>query len=444
VAGIAALLKEIDSNLTPAQVRNLINDNAVDLGTSGYDGVFGYGRVDARATVTDAPTTLDLLAAYDTGVLSVDDLTKLDNSETNKKLQFEVGGTISGATVTLYADGTEIGADTGNGGTLTIWTDGAFDLTDGEAGHIITARQEVDGKLQSAAGDTLPVTVDTAAPSAPAVPDLQAGSDSGVLDDDEITNDTTPTFDVTIGEGLCYRFFDNTTQLSGDYATAATYTPGSAQSEGEHSYRLQAVDAAGNVSSYGTTLPVRIDTTAPVVNALVVNDGTASRSSIGWLDFQFGDDGFDNCNQLINAGHIEMVLYKWVSSSWTELNPSGTAEYSWVGGANNTARWDLWFHTNPIVLTNGDYAGQIIGHDLAGNEIDQGFVFYRWEGDISGVDRKTDILDLGDLANNYDATGDPEDFLIGDCDLDGTVGVLDLGALANNYGNSMSSAPTWP
>jgi hypothetical protein len=180
------------------------------------------------------------------------------------------------------------------------------------------------------------------------------------------------------------------------------------------------------------------------VNALVVNDGTANRSSIGWLDFQFGDDGFDNVDQLIDDGHIEMVLYKYVSSSWSELNPSGTAEYSWVGGDENTARWDLWFHQDKIELVDGNYAGQIVGHDLAGNEIDQGFVFYRFEGDIIGVDRKTDIMDLGELANHYDDTGDPEDFLIGDCNLDGAVGVLDLGAVANNYDESLPSAPTWP
>ena len=40
-------------------------------------------------------------------------------------------------------------------------------------------------------------TIDTVAPPVPAVPDLQGGSDSGVSNTDNITNDTTPTFDLS-------------------------------------------------------------------------------------------------------------------------------------------------------------------------------------------------------------------------------------------------------
>ena len=45
-----------------------------------------------------------------------------------------------------------------------------------------------------ASTQTQNVTIDTAAPAAPSVPDLAAGTDSGQLSTDNITNDTTPTF----------------------------------------------------------------------------------------------------------------------------------------------------------------------------------------------------------------------------------------------------------
>lgn len=46
VAGLAALLIDADPTLTPTEVRQLIRDGAVDLGTGGFDSNFGYGRID--------------------------------------------------------------------------------------------------------------------------------------------------------------------------------------------------------------------------------------------------------------------------------------------------------------------------------------------------------------------------------------------------------------
>jgi len=46
VAGLAALILSVDPALTPAQVRQLIRDGALDMGASGFDWVYGYGRID--------------------------------------------------------------------------------------------------------------------------------------------------------------------------------------------------------------------------------------------------------------------------------------------------------------------------------------------------------------------------------------------------------------
>jgi subtilisin family serine protease len=51
VAGLAALLLELDPNLTPAQVRQHIRDGAIDMGPAGFDRAYGYGRIDVTATL---------------------------------------------------------------------------------------------------------------------------------------------------------------------------------------------------------------------------------------------------------------------------------------------------------------------------------------------------------------------------------------------------------
>ena len=46
VAGLAALILDADPSLTPAQVRQVIRDGAIDMGTPGFDRAYGWGRID--------------------------------------------------------------------------------------------------------------------------------------------------------------------------------------------------------------------------------------------------------------------------------------------------------------------------------------------------------------------------------------------------------------
>lgn len=54
VAGIASLVWSVNSNLTGRQVRQILTDTAMDLGTPGRDNSFGYGLVNADAAVRRA------------------------------------------------------------------------------------------------------------------------------------------------------------------------------------------------------------------------------------------------------------------------------------------------------------------------------------------------------------------------------------------------------
>jgi hypothetical protein len=50
-AGVAALILSIEPNLTNVEVRHFLERSAKDLGTSGRDDYYGWGRIDARAAL---------------------------------------------------------------------------------------------------------------------------------------------------------------------------------------------------------------------------------------------------------------------------------------------------------------------------------------------------------------------------------------------------------
>ncbi len=205
--------------------------------------------------ISQTPGTPDLVAASDTGVSDTDDLTNLDNSEPSKALQFEVGGTVPGATVTVYADGVAIGSAVAVAGSTTVSTDGAYDLADGP--NAITAGQIVPGKLPSSYSPSLNVTIDT--------------SDPVVTVDALATNDPTPQLTGTINEaaaavevtvaGNTYSAANN-----GDGTwTLADDTIWPALTDGTYDLQVTVTDPAGNAASDGTLDELTVDTVAPVV-----------------------------------------------------------------------------------------------------------------------------------------------------------------------------------
>jgi subtilisin family serine protease len=55
VCGLVALMYSVNPTLTPQQVRDLLRDNADDLGDPGFDIYFGYGRINAAHTIAAVP-----------------------------------------------------------------------------------------------------------------------------------------------------------------------------------------------------------------------------------------------------------------------------------------------------------------------------------------------------------------------------------------------------
>ncbi len=210
-----------------------------------------------------APAALDLLDASDSGFSSADNITNV-----NKSMQFQVAGTVVGATVTIYANGVPIGSAVATDTTTLITTSGASSLADGI--YSFTARQTVSGQGQSTDSSALAVTIDATAPAAPAAPDLQTASDTGISTSDNITASKTPTF--TIAGAPYFRFARNGVQIGGDYENGTSYTLAT-QTDGIYSFSVAGIDAAGNISPFSTALSVTIDNVAPRIIASSIPNG---------------------------------------------------------------------------------------------------------------------------------------------------------------------------
>jgi len=202
-----------------------------------------------------ATVTVDLKPESDTGVSSTDNVT----SDTRPVYQVTINreGTIDidwdGDTfidVTDYKEGA---------GTFEYTPD--FDLSDG----LYPVNVTFIDIFENSVTDSDPTTIDTTRPATPGAPDLQAASDTGVSQIDNITKDNTPTFDV--GAGPYFRMYRDGVQISGDDESGSTYTAAT-QADGTYDYTTASMDAAGNVSSQSDALEATIDTTGPNVSSV--------------------------------------------------------------------------------------------------------------------------------------------------------------------------------
>src|SRR5207245_766515 len=129
------------------------------------------------------------------------------------------------------------------------------------------------------------VTIDTTAPTAPAVTGIT--TDSGSNSSDGITNDTTLVSTGTAEANSSVQVVkggvsSGTTTANGSGAWSFDYT-GTTLAEGSYSFTAKATDAAGNVSVASSGFSVTVDTTAPnapAVTAITTDSGSNSSDGI--------------------------------------------------------------------------------------------------------------------------------------------------------------------
>ncbi|HEX2178587.1 MAG TPA: Ig-like domain-containing protein [Actinomycetota bacterium] len=220
-------------------------------------------RVDTAAPA--APSVPDLAAESDTGSSATDNVTSA--------LTPDFTGTAeSGATVTVRVDGSPAGSTAAAGGSYGV-TVSSLD----QGAHTVTSvAADAAGNVSPASGG-LVVTIDSVAPAAPApAPDLAAGSDTGISDADQITNDTTPTFtstgpaNVEAGATVTLLSGGSPVGTASATGTGAYSVTASTLAETGHTITITATDLAGNTSEQSASLVVTVDTTAPLVTASVL------------------------------------------------------------------------------------------------------------------------------------------------------------------------------
>lgn len=175
-----------------------------------------------------APSGISLIAASDTGLSNSDGITN------TAPVTFRVTGVQPGATVEILAGDTQIGIGTATATTATITTNNFAAL--GNATHVVTARQTVNGTT-SGKSSSITVTYDTVAPAEIAAIPSQASVGIPYVADMQ---------SVEEGAGLRYTLVSGPAGLTIAAETGLiAWTPTSEQT-GDQAIVVRLTDAAGN------------------------------------------------------------------------------------------------------------------------------------------------------------------------------------------------------
>ncbi|OKP63398.1 hypothetical protein BTE77_35630, partial [Ensifer adhaerens] len=174
-------------------------------------------------------------------------------------------GAEAGAVITIYDGATAIGtAVAAANGTWSFLP--AADLAEGDHHFTVTAKDAAGN--ESAPSEPFQVTVDTLAPSAPAIGVVTDNVDpvSGPLANGATTNDTTPAITGSGSEaGSLVRIYDNGVlvgSVTADGSGNWSFTP-PVLGDGNHSFTARGVDASGNEGPASPAFDLTVDTTAP-------------------------------------------------------------------------------------------------------------------------------------------------------------------------------------
>lgn len=252
-----------------------------------------FGNSSPPSATPSAPV---LLPESDTGASSADRITMLNNSAPDRTLRFSVGGAVPSATVSLYADGMLIGSAVAVSSTVTVITDGLPEHTLADGARSITAVQVEPGKPPSAPSAPLVITVDATPPWATA-PDLNASSDSGPFNDDNITQGLSPQFDGTAGDAgsgiwKVLVFSDDTASAWDAYSPFYSAVLPTLE-QGTRVVRATAYDIAGNTFTTAA-LSVIVDRAPPTCTTPDLDPSTDA----GKLD----DDNITSAGTLLFVG----------------------------------------------------------------------------------------------------------------------------------------------
>ena len=226
---------------------------------------------------------------------------------------------------------------------------------DGTVGLNLAGGQNITDLAGNALPNTEPGTdqtylVDNSAPNTP-VADLQAASDTGTSDSDDITNDTTPTIEISTEPGATVEWFiDGVSQgtTTADGGGVATFTPSSDLAPGTYAFTAESTDDAGNTSAASNALNVTIDTAAPSTTSFERNNPATSPTNADTLVFRvtFSEDvaSVDPADFAVsgttatvsNVNQVSAAVYDVTVSGGDLAGLDGTVGLDLAGGQNIT------------------------------------------------------------------------------------------------------------
>lgn len=239
-AGVVALMMAANPSLGPADVQNLLYSTAKDLGASGRDKYFGYGRVDAAAAVAAAVSA----TARDTSAPSVG-ITSPSSGTTVKGLvsvAVSASDNVGVSRVDLYANGNLIASDISNPYGFS-WDTAA--LQDGAA--TLTAYAYDAAGNYSTSGIT--VTIDNVADTIPPTTSI-SNPTSGAKVSGSVSVSAKATDNVGVSKVTLYIDGNQVAMVSGSTLSYSWNTRKA--NAGTHTLRVDAVDTSGNLASTST------------------------------------------------------------------------------------------------------------------------------------------------------------------------------------------------
>ena len=258
-------------------------------------------------------------------------------------------------TTTSTAAGTIASVSAGSGTTIdvtvnSITGDGTLrlDLKSSGTGIKDTAGNDISGGFTT--GQTY--TIDRTPPDPPSIPDLDAASDTGTSDIDNITKDNTPMFKGTAEANSTVELFHGgTTSLgttpadgSGNWSKTVAVL-----ADGTYSITAKATDVAGNASDASGALSVTIDTTVAAPSTPDLDAASDSGSS--------STDNITNVKKPKFNGTAEKDASVELFRGGVSMAPATAAD-----GSGN------WSFTTPADITpDGTYSITAKQTDVAGN-----------------------------------------------------------------------------
>jgi LPXTG-motif cell wall-anchored protein len=240
------------------------------------------------------------------------------------------------------------------------------------------------------------ILYDTTVPSQLGAPDLISSTDSGLRNDDDITNNQQPTFSGSCTDGDTIELLiDGAPVIPTVVCSGGQYsiTPTSPIAEGVHNVTVTATDPAGNTSSESASLEVTIDITPPSCNANDLNGFELSPEVTGYVD-----------------DPDATVVFTIDSNDYTATNNSGT----WTIAAGTIG---------PNLAPGQDYTVVLECTDVAGNSATNSNLSY-------SVLRHVDLFVSIDMTNDSVVhAGDTVTYTISITNIDSLYPFTELGQL---------------